>query len=908
VLATQLIAGARLGPYKILAPIGAGGMGEVYRANDTRLDRLVALKILPSHVSADPMRRERFEREARAVAALNHPNICTLYDVGSETRGAAGPPGEEVRFLVMELVEGESLADRLAKGPLPLEQAISTGAQIADALACAHRRGIAHRDLKPGNVMLARTGAKVLDFGLAKLLPSSATGAGADAQTQAVTEAGMILGTPQYMAPEQLEGRDADERSDIFAFGALLYEMVSGRKAFEATSRASLIATIFEKQPPSLQMPLAPSTTLAALDRIVRTSLAKDPALRWQNASDIAIQLRWLEAPGAPDDAAAAARSQGSTSRTRERLAWVSATVSTVGLAAAVLWFLARPAVPAPGLRRFALQPPSGAVFGPSSAGTAPFPSISPDGASLVFVAQREDEPPSLWVRSLDALDARPLPGTLLGTTAGNVGLPFWSPDGRAIGFFGEGKLKRAELDGGTAKVLADAPQPNGGAWAPDGTIIFHGTNPAGLHSLSPKGGAPTVLTTLGEGESSHAHPAFLPDGRHFLFWVRSATPGLWIGSLDSSERTRLLDSDSRGVYAAPGYVLFAREATLFAQRFDAARLALDGDPFPVAEGVRVNVMNGRAAFTVSSTGVLAYRTGDVVPGTPLSWYDRTGRWLGAVRNSEASYQSFRLALDDRQAIGHVVDGGGGGDVWTIDLDRGMRTRITFAPSRESWPVLSPDAAWVAFQSNRVGRGDIYRRRVSGAGDDELLVQSGAPKIPTDWSARSIVFTAGHPQHRNDIWTVPSDKSSAPRLYLRTDFNESQGRLSPDERWMAYASDETGESQVYVRTFPDANAGKWRVSDAGGRLPVWRADGKELFYLTATDDIVAVPIASGSTSPGAGVPRALFQLQRAVGISSYGVSRDGTRFLASTRLAEAPAQQSSPLTIVLNWTSLAENK
>jgi Tol biopolymer transport system component len=824
-------------------------MGDVYRAKDTRLDRVVAVKVLSSHVSADPQQRQRFEREARAISSLNHPNICALFDVGE----VALP--EPCPFLVMELVEGESLADRLTTGPLPLDEALQRGIEIADALSSAHRRGIIHRDVKPGNVMLTKSGAKLLDFGLAKSGPAASVLRGGTAVTITtppdLTAHGTILGTVQYMAPEQLEGLDVDARTDIFALGALLFESISGRKAFAARTQASLIGAILRDQPPALSMviPVAP----AALDRVITKCLAKDPDHRWQDASDLRDELKWI-AEGGPHVGAPA--SAAVSRRPREWVAWALFASALAGVVALSIPYLQR--TPPPSVIRFTLSPPAGVAFAPRGAPVAPFPAVSPDGTRLVFVAQRDGEAaPSLWVQTFDSLNARPLPGTTVRTDTLSPALPFWSPDSSSVGFFADGKLKRIEVGGGSPQTICDAPQPGGASWGADGTIVFASKIDDGLRRVAANGGAPVQMTTpdAARGEISHANPSFLPDGRHFLYWVQAPKSSIRVGSIDSAETKPLFESDSRAVFAS-GHVFFVRQSTLFAQPFDTGRLETSGAPMPISEDVRTFPLNGRSAFSVSTNGVLVYRSGTVTAGRALAWYDRNGKQIAIVPGSIAMYSGMSLAPDDRHLLAQI-DEGSESDLWMIDLEQGTRSRITSDAKSEGSPVLSPDGRLVAFASDRNGVDDLFQKRADGSGDDQLLLKSTVRKYPTHWSHRWISFTAFDAKGDLDLWTLEPDRE--PRPYLQTEFSEQGGQLSPDERWMLYTSDEAGPNAIYIRPFPNVNGGKWRVSGASvGFAPRWRADGKEIFYADDSGRIMAVSVRLGDQSPELGLPQILF--------------------------------------------------
>jgi serine/threonine protein kinase/Tol biopolymer transport system component len=892
----SLTAGARLGPYEILAPLGAGGMGEVYRARDTRLDRLVAVKVLSSHLSADPQLRQRFEREARAISSLNHPNICALYDVGE----VATP--EPIHFLVMELVDGESLSERLTRGPLPLDEALQRGIEIVDALSNAHRRGIIHRDVKPANVMLTKTGAKLLDFGLAK--SGFAVGsAGRQGETTLATTPldltmqGTILGTFEYMAPEQLEGLDVDARTDIFAFGTMLFEMITGRKPFVARTQASLIGAILRDQPPALSSVVA--VTPPALDRVIGKCLAKNPDDRWQDASDLRDELRWIADGGGP---AGTPLSTPATRQRRESVAWAlfAIALAGIGMLAMPYW---RQTPPLP-VVRFTLPPPEGVMFAPAGAPVAPFPAISPDGTRLVFVANRTGEAASLWLRSLDSPDARPLNDTIVRTDTLSPALPFWSPDSRSIGFFADGKLKRIDVDGAPPQTICDARQSGGASWGANGTIVFASKIDEGLRKVAANGGVPVQITTpdTAHGEISHSNPAFLPDGRHFLYWVQAPKSSIHVGSVDSSETKHLFESDSRAAYAS-GYVFFVRQSRLIAQPFDTGRLETSGEPVLVADDVRTFPLNGRSAFSASANGILVYRTGSVRAGRTLAWHDRLGKQLAIIPDSTATYTGMSLASDDRHVITQIEEGNGS-DLWLIDLEQATRSRITSDPKSEGSPVLSPDGRLVAFASDRYGVDDIFRRRADGVGDEQVLVRSSTRKYPTDWSNHWITFTAIDSTRKQDLWVLEPD--GEPKPYLQTEFGERDGHLSPDERWMIYVSDEAGRDAIYIRPFPNANGGKWRVSGAGASgAPRWRADGKEIFYADDGGRIMAVPVNLSGLSPVVGLPQMLFRvggLTRA----QYEVSRDGTRFLMSVR--SEGSQSDVPLSVVLNWPSLLQRK
>ena len=890
--------GTRLGPYEIQSALGEGGMGEVYRARDTRLDRSVAIKVLAPEIAGDPAARSRFEREARAVAALDHPHICGIFDVG-EANGA--------HYLVMPHLDGQTLAARLEKGPLPLDQALTMATQVADALDKAHRQGIVHRDLKPANIMLTKTGAKLLDFGLAKLRapggPIALSGIERLATTSPGTAQGTILGTVQYMAPEQAEGREADARSDIWALGAVIYEMLTGMRPFLGDTPASVIGAILKDQPP----PVSSRQPLAAplLDRAIARCLEKDPDTRWQSAADVQRLLEW-----ARDAEVATGRSPAARHVALGFRPWLPFALAGVLLAAVIALlptWLAHRREALPPLLQLSLLPPPGTVFSsPPASVVAPQLAISPDGRQLAFVAQPPGGRPSLWVRALDSKEGQVLRGTE------DAFYPFWSPDSRSLGFFAQGRLKVIEIGGGPPRTLTSAAplDSRGGTWGADGTIVFAAERGA-LLRIPATGGTATPATRLDESrnETTHRFPAFLPDGLHFLYATRSRGSGeenlsVSIGSLDLQVGTPVISRTAWAAqFASPGYVLFMRAATLFAQPFDLDRRVTTGDPVALAEGVGATI-TGYSAFSVSRTGVLAYARPIAVPGQ-LRWFDRAGNPMTRV-GEPAEYLDFELSPDEKTLAFSRVDDAGltSADLWLLDLARNVPTRFTAHPMNDASPVWSPDGTRVVFRSNRQGYTALFGKGASGTDAERVILDTGFSLRPTDWSAdgKLIVFSTTTPTGEYEVWVWRPDGTDEPRPAVRTPLNATHGRLSPNGRWLAYASDESGEQQVWLQSFPDGN-NRHQVSPDGGSEPRWRRDGNELFYLSNSHKLMSVAIPGGDVLD-AGTPRALFDVRVPLTgnpfRSNYAVTADGLRFLINTWVEPAPP----PIDVVVNWPAL----
>ncbi len=878
--------GTRLGPHEILAPIGAGGMGEVYKARDTRLDRIVAIKVLPEQFAANLELKQRFEREAKAISQLTHPHICTLYDVGNE----AG-----VEYLVMEYLEGESLAQRLENGALPPPQVITYGIQIADALEKAHRSGIVHRDLKPGNIMLTKSGVKLLDFGLAKMAaPSGVVSEMSSLPTEGIpsqplTEKGTVMGTFQYMAPEQIEGAEADARTDIFAFGCVLYEMATGRKAFSGKSRVSLIGSILKDEPPPISS--IQQMTPPALDRLVQTCLAKEPEDRFQTAHDVKLQLQWIAEGGSQAGAPAVVVSRR---KTREKLAWSAAVV--FALAAAVLGVGYARRAPAPtSTMRFQILPPEAIV-------TIEAPKISPDGKLVAFSATMENGKSQIWLRPLEALDPRPVPGT-----EGASFRPFWSPDSRHIGFIADGKLKKVDIFGAPPQTICDARTGADGSWSKEGVILFDGQTTDPIRRVSASGGIPQTAVK-GEENQAVGWPSFLPDGRHFLYYEnggKTREGRLMAASLDPKEKPKaILSSDSLPQFAQPGQLLYVKEGTLVAQAFDPSALKIAGEPVPVAEKIGMNA-NGQSDFSVSDNGVLVYR-GGASNEDRLVWVDRNGKELSEV-DKPAQFETTALSPDGaRLAIEMKAARAGKNAIWIRDLARGVTSRLTFDESSGSSPVWSPDGTRVLFSSDRSGTPSLYEKSAAGTGSEKEIWTCGETLLANDWSRDGKFLAVNRLTAKNsfDIWIVPMDGSSKPFAFVQTPFLDVLPVFSPDGRYVAYMSNETGRFEIYVQQFPGPG-GKWQVSASGGLEPHWSADGKTIYFRSPDSKVMSVGVETGSTFT-AGVPQPLFGtlFQPGQRRNSFLVTGDGQKFLILTSLGK---DRIAPMTVVLNWTSSFHN-
>jgi eukaryotic-like serine/threonine-protein kinase len=872
-----LTPGTKLGPYEVSGPLGSGGMGEVYRAKDTRLGRDVAIKVLPESFTGDGAALQRFEREAKTISGLNHPHICVLYDVGHQ---------DGLQYLVMEYVEGETLAKRLEKGPLPQDQVLKYGAQIAEALDKAHHSGIVHRDLKPGNVMLTATGAKLLDFGLAKETAGLATLATVTGTSPAspLTQQGTIVGTFQYMSPEQIEGKEVDGRSDIFSLGAVLYEMITGKRAFEGKTQLSVASSILEREPAPIRD--MKQLTPAALEHAIQRCLAKDREERWQAARDLAMELNWIGKSGSQTIAPTF------TSRARKPSIWLPwsllGAAALIALWGAIFW-------------RVQKSPEQTMIF------TAPLPfpvrdmAIAKNGHTVAIAAHQEGPKKGLiWLYEIGSDDARSLPGT----EGGNF--PFWSPDGKSLGFFADGKLKRIDLPSGPVQVLADAPAGRGGAWSRDGIILFTPTGrlQSQIMRIPGSGGTPTLQVghEPGLGGGSQRWPQFLPDGKHFLFLSAmiasyGKNDGVYVGSLDSKEYHLVMNTEGSAIYADPGYLLFLRDRAIMAQPFDVKTFKLTGEPVAVGKDPQFLPRILRVTFSAADTGALLLQKGGNVSLSRLTWFSREGKELGTIGEPQV-FANPQLTLNGKAVTVDQTDTESQNtDIWTYDVQGGGAKRLTFDPALDATPVWSPDASKVVFTSSRGSAFNLFLKEANGAQEEKLICESDVDKYPNSWSrdGKNLLYQEG-----SDLkyLRMPEMKDI---LFLKGTATLRNGQFSPDGKWVAYDSNESGKWEVYVTSFPDAK-GKWQVSQGGGEQPRWRADGKELFYVSRDAKIMAVPvkIAGGFDS---GTPVTLFQTNPKETLATsehliYDVDPTGQKILVNTLEKGIETQ---PMTIVLHW-------
>jgi serine/threonine-protein kinase len=883
-----LSSGTKLGPYEIVSPIGAGGMGEVYRARDTRLDRTVAIKVLPAHLADTPDAKQRFEREARAVSALNHPNICTLFDVGSQ---------DGTEYLVMEYMEGETLATRLEKGALPLDQSLRIGIEVADALDKAHRAGIIHRDLKPGNIMLTKSGAKLLDFGLAKAtlpLASAGTLTAVVTRTTPMTQAGMIVGTFQYMSPEQVEAKELDARSDIFSFGSVLYEMLTGRAAFQGRSQLSVASAILEKDPEPMSM-LQPMTP-PALDRTVRKCLAKDPEDRWQTARDLLLELKWVAEAGSQAGVPAPVASHR---KNRERTSWAIAAVLALTTIAATIVAIERAPKPAQPMRLSAELGADVALytdFGPNAV-------LSPDGTRLAFVAAGADKTQRLYVRSLDQMQATVLSGTE------SVRDPFFSPDGQWIAFFAGGKLKKISVQGGAVVTLCDAPNDRGGSWGDDGSIVFAGGHREGLSKVSSTGGKPEPLTTLNQqaGEVTHRWPQVLPGSKDVIFTDSASgaqfdDADIAVYSTVSGKVKTVLHGGSYARYLPSGHLVYVHNGTLFAVHFDIKNLEVTGQPAPVMEGVTSNPDHGGAQVSFSDSGTFVYVAGSAVSqNVSIYWMDATGKFT-PLRETPGNYHDPAISPDGKR-LAMDITSGNRTDIWVYEWERDTLTRLTFKDDTNLEPVWTPDGQRIVyFSAEKEVVSNLWWIRADGGGDAQRLTESKYGQHPWSWSpdGKTLAFHQNNPGTGFDIMTMPVEgsektgwKPGEPKPFVNTASSEVHPAFSPDGRWIAYFSNESGPGEIYVRPFPGPG-GKWQISTGGGEFPKWSRNGKELFYRTNDSKIMVVSYTTSGDSFHADKPRLWSPGQfttRGTALN-YALHPDGKRFAV---LKAGNATESAPI-------------
>jgi eukaryotic-like serine/threonine-protein kinase len=880
-----IVLGTRLGPYEVVAPIGAGGMGEVYRARDNTLGRDVALKVLSPALAGDADYMARFQREAQVLASLNHPHIAILHGLHDR---------DGVRALVMELVEGPTLAERIALGPIPLDEALPIARQIADALETAHERGIVHRDLKPANVKFTAAGAvKVLDFGLAKALDDEAspgTGVNSPTITMGATRAGVILGTAAYMPPEQAKGKRVDRRADIWAFGVVMFEMLTGRRMYDEETAPETLASVMRDEP---RWAALPENTPPAVRTLLRRCLDKDPKRRLRDIGEARIALDEMSS-----GAAVITTAMPPQRKPAARLPWALFAIAALAAVAVSLIHL-REEPPAERVLRYTIAPPPKSSIQNFA--------LSPDGRYLALNAVTEGKR-QLWVRPLDSLQPQLLPGT------DDVLSPFWSPDSRYIAFFAQGKLKKIAVAGGPAQALCDAPEGRGGTWNRDGVIVFTpNVSNSVLQQVQAAGGVPSAVITDPDA-ALRRYPVFLPDGKRLLYFALSSreNTGVYVASLGGPAGKRLLADTSNAVYAQPqagskvGHLLFARESTLMAQPVHSDSLDPAGEVFPVADQIVWTSLTAPVPISVSNDGMLAYRVGSIAGESQFVWFDRTGKEIAKV-GPPVNASGFALSRDEKTlAVARQETTVRRVDIWLHD-SRGIDTRLTAHPSVNMQPVWSPDGRKLAFTSSRRGMFGLYLKETSGSSPDELFLQGGRSRFPTDWShdGRRLLYVDTDPKNKWDLWTAPMDGERKPAPFLQTEFNECQGQFSPDGNWVAYASDESGPYEIYVRPFPPA-PGKWKVSNSGGQFPRWRRDGKEIFYLDSAQKLTAVSVKNANRQAAAfegDIPQALFDthvvpVNPGFNNFQYAAGADGKRFLINTIAREG---MEAPVVVVTNW-------
>ena len=889
--------GQTLGQYRITGELGAGGMGEVWRAEDTKLGREVALKVLPEEFAADPERMARFEREAKVLASLNHPNIATLYGLETVPSGTETETGAETVFLAMELVEGEDLSQRIERGPIPVEEATDIALQIAEALEAAHEQGIVHRDLKPANIKLRPDGTvKVLDFGLAKAWAADGSDSSLSMSptlTAHATAAGVILGTAAYMAPEQAAGTAADRRADIWAFGVVLWEMLTGHRLFEGETVSHVLASVLKDE---IDLEALPTDTPVRLRELIGRCLRKKPKQRLQAIGDARIVLEEYRADPTAVEAAAheAVTEILPAPRWAKVLPWALAAALAAVLAIA-LWF---DVSNVPRIIKATIPPPDGTEFSLAPARPGPV-AVSPDGRKVAFSARDEDGNISLFLRNLDADRAVQLSGTE------GAQYPFWSPDSRWIAFSTQtdGKMKKIDTMGGPPITLCEAANGKGGTWNEDGVIVFAPDASGPLYRVSSAGGEASPITEVDAARhNSHRHPRFLPDGQHFLYLARatgSEGSAVMVGSLDGGESRELLKTSTEAEFAS-GHLLFLRDRTLMAQPFDPGKLELTGEAVPLAENVLVVPGASLAVFSTSATDIVTYLTGQGEAKSQLEWYDRNGKLLGSAGDA-AYYRVATLSPDGRLAVSQINDEvAGTPDLWIYEVDRDLRTRFTFDLNGDTSPVWSADSGTVFFASNRNGSYDIFRKTIGGAGEVEPVLVSDTDTFPSGVSAdgRLLLYQSSGEETKADLWVLDMAENGAPQPFRNTEFDEALGRFSPDGRWVAYLSNESGQPEIYVTPYPGPGR-RWQVSSDSGVYPQWRADGNQIVYTRLDGQLVAVAVHGSQGNFEVGQSEDLFTIQAPlIGGPFFSMTGDGERFLV---VPSAAQRADNLLNLVVNW-------
>ena len=894
--------GQTISHYKILSKLGEGGMGVVYKAHDTKLDRDVALKFLPLELTKDPNARERFIHEAKAASALSHPNVCTIHDIQEH---------ENQMFIVMDFVDGQTL--RQKKDAISFKQAIDIGIQVADGLAAAHEKGIVHRDIKPDNIMIRKDGiVQVMDFGLAKLRGS----------VSRLTKEGSTVGTAGYMSPEQVQGQDTDHRSDIFSFGVLLYELLAGQLPFRGVHETAVAYEIVNVDPAPMSS-VKPEIN-PALDAIVLECLEKDPRERTQSIAQVALDLKRYKRESSRQRASriTAARpilkppeepqpSESSKPSKGFPLAWIAAVLFFIGMVTFGVLYFKRPSTDMQTISSYILPPEGFTLATQSGGGGEGHLALSPDGSTLAFVAADSLGKTHLMLRALNAPNEKELP-----TTQG-ASYPFWSPDNRYIGFFQSGKMKKIEASGGPSVTICDAPDGRGGSWNRDGVIVFSPNAIDPIQQVSAAGGRPSAVTTLDTSrhEQTHRWPHFLPDGKHFIYFSRSSFGGvereedaLVVASLDGKVNKRLMPAKGNVVYAS-GYLIYLREKTLMAQRFDAGKLETSSDAMPIAEPVEYDLGFNNAVFSVSQNGILIYQTSTKETGFQLEWFDRKGASLGKI-GEPAEYVAIALSPDGQKIAFDVYDYQSRNmDIWLYELARKLKTRFTFDPSGDGYPIWSPDGSRILFNSDRRGHLDLFQKTTSGAGGEEVLLESPEEKFPVDWSAdgKFVAYVAYDSKTKGDLWILPLQGDRKPFAFVQTEFEEYYFQFSPDMRWISYESNESGRVELYVRPFigedgqPVINqTGKWQVS-TNGASPYnhkWDRDGKEICYLSDDNRLMAADVGGSGSTFDVGAVRPLFEVKAKGTVYFANVTPDGQKFLIGIQVS---GQSVPMLTLVTNW-------